>query len=152
MNIEMKLMRPNASCTYEVRRARVAFWLAVLLALPVGAQNVTHGSLPQPLGQPVGGSLAERDDGNLDLAEQQQRWRALNEKRQKNIVSDTNKLLKLAGELDMEVKGLDWNEFTPQQLHKIAEIEKLAHGVKDKMSYSIKSPTLFEPTVPFQRR
>lgn len=156
MRPKLKKARSNTFGSRGAHSARWAFWLAVLLVSPGGAvspgdaQNVPHGSLQQPIGQPVGGSLADRDNGNFDLSQQEVRVQALNRQRQKNIVSDTDKLLKLAGELEMEVKSADEDNLTPQQLRKIAEIEKLAHSVKDKMSYSMKGTVEFQQPAPFR--
>jgi len=67
--------------------------------------------------------------------------RALNAERHKSIVSDTNKLLKLARELEDEVSRTNPGSLTPDQLRKVAEIEKLARGVKDKMSTPVRGMT-----------
>ena len=58
----------------------------------------------------------------------------LNVQRQKTIVSDTDKLLKLATELKAEIDSGDSASLSPEQLHKISEIEKLARSVKQKMT------------------
>ena len=60
--------------------------------------------------------------------------RALNVERQKQMVADTNKLLKLAKELNDEVAAANTGSFTPDQLRKIGEIEKLAHSVRERMA------------------
>jgi hypothetical protein len=65
-----------------------------------------------------------------------QRLRALNTDRQKSLVSDTDKLLKLARQLDAEIASNPTDELTPQELRKIGEIEKLARDVKAKMVQS----------------
>ncbi len=125
--------------------AREALCLAAVLALPGGAQNIPQprGPLPQPIGQRVPGML---DDGsNGDYAEQQERLRAINRERQKSLVSDTNKLLKLATELDTEIQSENSGALTPTQMRKWATIEKLAHNVKDKMSYSVGGPSVTQP-------
>jgi len=126
---------------------RQVLWLAAVLALPGGAQNVPQprGPLPQPIGQKVGGSL---DDFGGDFSQQEERLRALNRERQKSLVSDTNKLLKLAAELDMEIKNANTDSLTPSEMRKLASIEKLAHNVKDKMSYSVSSPSSIQPQQP----
>ena len=64
------------------------------------------------------------------------------------MVADTNKLLKLAGELNAELAGEHPESLNPDQLRKVAEIEKLAHSVKDKMSMSVKGIPVFEPLPP----
>jgi hypothetical protein len=128
--------------------------LAAILAQPVGAQlspQQPRPPMPQPIGQKVGNSIDD-PGGNGDFAEEEERLRALNRERQKSLVSDTNKLLKLATELDMEIKSADANSLTPSQLHKLASIEKLAHDVKDKMSYSVRGPAMMQPALPTQIR
>ena len=73
------------------------------------------------------------------------RAKALNEMRQKSMVSDANKLLKLAMELNAIDK--DGIGISPEaRLKKLAEIEKLAKSVREKMSYSVSaSPTPLGP-------
>ena len=125
--------------------ARGALCLAAVLALPGGAQNIPQprGPLQQPIGQRAGDSID--GFGSRDSAEQQERMRALNRERQKSLVSDTNKLLKLATELDMAVKGENSGSLTPAEMHKLMSIEKLAHNVKDKMTYSVSVPSMSPP-------
>ena len=128
-----------------------ALSLALLLALPFAiqcaAQNAPgsqHGglnSLPQPVGLPVNG--ADIPSGNT--MQNDRLLRALNADRQKSLVSDTNKLLRLANELNAEIAGSNPETLTPSQLHKMAEIEKLAHNVKDKMSTSVRGTPAFQP-------
>ncbi len=75
--------------------------------------------------------------------------RALNEERQRALVSDTARLLALAKELNGEVGGDPPDSLTAAQLRKVAEIEKLARSVKDKMSYAISSgPEIQIPVAP----
>lgn len=72
--------------------------------------------------------------------------RALNAMRQKSMVSDTEKLLKLAQELNNELESSNSSALTPVQLRKIADIEKLARNVKQKMSISYSgAPSFDEP-------
>jgi hypothetical protein len=72
--------------------------------------------------------------GDYDPTMMERRQTALNIERQKELVSDTNKLLKLARELNDEVAANNTAALTQDQLHKIALIEKLARGVKQKMA------------------
>jgi hypothetical protein len=62
--------------------------------------------------------------------------RARNDDRQKSIVADTDKLLKLARELNTETETGNPGTLTQVELRKLAEIEKLARNVKQKMSVS----------------
>ncbi len=61
------------------------------------------------------------------------------------MVSDTNKLLKLAQDFDLLVKKNDTASFDSEELAKLAEIEKLAHKVKEKMSTSVRGNTDIPP-------
>ena len=63
--------------------------------------------------------------------------RLLNAERQRSIVSETEKLLKLARELNDEVAESDSSSMTDQQMRKVEEIAKLAKSVKEKMSFSV---------------
>lgn len=72
------------------------------------------------------------------------RVRALNADRQKSMVSDAEKLVKVARQLDAEVASNSKDELTPQELHKVAEIEKLARSVKSKMALSFTGGPLLQ--------
>jgi len=144
----------RASPNLEVNRparhvARYVLCLALLLALPGGAQNSAPSGrvqTPRLPGQQPG--FGQDDDSNGDTLEQEKRLRALNVERQKAMVSDTKKLLKLATELNSEVASTQPESLNADQLQKLAEIEKLAHSVKDKMSTSVKGPPAFRPPGP----
>jgi hypothetical protein len=133
--------------------ARQALWLALALVLPGGAQN-GPSVMRTPIDQAPGLHLPGRnlddvtdDNGNGDEADKEKRLRALNAERQKSMISDANKLLKLAGELNAEVASANSESLTRAQLHKLGEIEKLAHGVKEKMSTSVR-PMYQQPPLP----
>jgi DNA-binding transcriptional regulator YdaS (Cro superfamily) len=72
--------------------------------------------------------------------EADKRVRMINAERQKTMVSETNKLVKLAAELNAEIARSNSGELSPAQLRKVAEIEKLAHSVRDKMVMSVRGP------------
>lgn len=76
---------------------------------------------------------------------QEKRLRDLNAERQKSLVADANKLLKLALELEDEVSRTNPDSFTPAELRKVEEIEKLAHRVKQKMSTSVRGSQDLSP-------
>ena len=65
------------------------------------------------------------------------RMRVLNAERQKELVSDTQKLLQLARELNAEVSDANAAAMTDAQLRKAAEIAKLARSIKEKMTFSV---------------
>lgn len=135
-------------CHCAAGRFRLGLAAALLLALPGGAQSGLQvpRAPTSPIGPQVGGVIGGNSDD--DSVEQEKRLKALNAERQKSMVADTNKLLKLAGELNAELAGEHPESLNPDQLRKVAEIEKLAHSVKDKMSMSVKGIPVFEPLPP----
>jgi hypothetical protein len=86
---------------------------------------------------------------DASYAQNQKMLKMLNAARQKSMVSDADKLLKLARELDEEIAAAKPDSLTPSQLGRIARIEKLAHNVKVAMSTSVGggpvAPDLFPP-------
>lgn len=133
---------------------RVALGLACLPLAWVlcGAQNNSTPGEPLTQGQLSRGIAStgiEYDEPNP--MDEHRRLRLLNADRQKTLVSDTAKLLKLATELDAEISRTNPDALTPAQLRKIAEIEKLARSVKDKMSTSLVGGPVFKDPIPIVR-
>lgn len=86
------------------------------------------------------------DSGNAD---QQKRLRALNADRHKGMVSDAEKLLKLARQLNAEIAENKTEGLTGDELRKVEAIEKLARSVKQKMILSWGSgPDFSQPNFP----
>jgi hypothetical protein len=150
---EIRIASPTRSAKWSAHAARQMLWLALVLALPGGAQNA-------PVNKPVSipglwsaQMPSASDPSNVQDPIQEERWqRVLNVERQKLMVSDANKLLKLARELNAEISGSNPDSHTPAQLRKVGEIEKLAHSVKEKMSTSIQgTPVFLEPPLPQMR-
>jgi hypothetical protein len=65
---------------------------------------------------------------------------AVNIERQKQIVADSDKLLKLARELNDEVAAAGSRSLTAEQLEKLNEIERLARSVKERMLDEVEDP------------
>jgi hypothetical protein len=100
----------------------------------------------QPMSTPHGfpqdaGPFSTNVDPTDDI-QAEKRMTALNAERQKSMISDSAKLLKLANELNNEIAQSNTGELTPAQLRTVAEIEKLAHNVRDKMTMSIRGPQM----------
>ena len=74
---------------------------------------------------------APEDATTRSAAEKQARMR--NDERQKRLVSDTEKLLQLATQLHSDVAKTDKNVLSLDVIRRAEEIERLAHGVKDRM-------------------
>jgi hypothetical protein len=148
----MNDVNPNAANTTAVSRQRVVSlsFLALLLIVPVMAglpqQNPSAGSPPVLTGQ--GGTTgqhqtldyANETPGAFDAVMAERRLKMMNNERHKSLVSDSDKLFKLATELNNEIAGSNTGSLTPEQLHKVAEIEKLAHNVRDKMTQAVPNP------------
>ena len=127
--------------------ARCILGLALLPALPAGAQNSL--SAPQQpnsgrMGQPIANPTVEFEQP--DLLGEQHRQRLLNADRQKKLVADADKLLKLASQFNAEIGAANPASLTPAQLRTLGEIQKLAHSVKTRMSDSLYgTPVFMEP-------
>jgi hypothetical protein len=100
--------------------------LVFLFAIPSNAQR----QVPPPR---VDGTVTPTDaDSPRDQLARDMAKRA-NEERQAALKADTDKLVKLAGELKDYVDKTNENVLSLDVLRKAEEIEKLAHSVKDKM-------------------
>ena len=122
----------------------VALGLGVVIAaafafVPAHArQTSTVRTLPPPAGQATmntqlpDGSKSE-PDGSVHQRFQEQAAKARNTERFKRIQSDTDKLLRLSTELKEDVDKSTKNELSLDVIRKAAEVEKLAHDVKERM-------------------
>jgi hypothetical protein len=110
----------------------------VLHALAIGcllAGTATLGQFETPPQPTAGRNQPPRQnqpDNTLPpfFQNNRQKW---NEDRQKRLVSDTQRLVRLASELKAEVASSGAESLTPEMQKKMDEIEKLAKSVKDKM-------------------
>jgi hypothetical protein len=68
------------------------------------------------------------------------------------LVKDTNKLLKLARELDAEIGSTNPDSLTSDQIRRIEEIEKLARSVKEKMSTCVNGLPMYQLDAPVRMR
>jgi Spy/CpxP family protein refolding chaperone len=119
------------------QRLRTGLRLALFFALACGLAGNSQspsGAAQSPMGPPFYGRQDMGSPYDYDPILEEKRLRMLNIERQKQMVADANKLLKLAKELNDEVAASNADTLTAEQLHKIAEIEKLARNVKDRMS------------------
>ena len=131
--------------------------MCVALALLVGAVDA------RPAGQapifnppnPMSQNPRQRspfDNSELDPQLVERQLRALNAERQKAMVTDTERILKLAQEINSDIGSGNSSAFTPAELRKIADVEKLARDVKQKMSTSlVGGPSYHDPGPPIIR-
>jgi hypothetical protein len=98
--------------------------------------SYAQSGLPRPTsppGQRIDGGVAPTgDDESRDRIARDMAKKA-NLERQAALKADTDKLVKLAGELKDYVDKSNENMLSVNVLKKAEEIEKLAHSVKDKM-------------------
>ena len=120
--------------------------LAMVVALPSGAQVSNAGQFPTGTGQSTQHTARSAPTVDMDQpiggspgmpVYMERRLRQLNAVQHKSMVDDTDKLLKLVTELNSEISRTNTSTLTPEQLRRVAEIEKLAHNVKDKMRTSV---------------
>jgi nitric oxide reductase activation protein len=111
-----------------VRPRRIAWMLSLLFlfAIPGNAQRQT----PPPR---VDGTAAPADADDVQRQIARDMAKKANEERQAALKADTDKLVKLAGELKDYVDKTNENVLSLDVVRKAEEIEKLAHSVKDKM-------------------
>jgi hypothetical protein len=119
----------------------------MFLVLPVAAQSPMGPSGPSTghLGRQQ--QQAPDSDMGMDGRIEARRIVQLNLLRQKSMVSDAEKLLRLAQELDNDAKGSASALSPADRMRKAAEIERLAKEVREKMTYTVGTPA--EPAGPF---
>jgi hypothetical protein len=107
-----------------------------------GASGQRSGAPPgtpsQPTLPPSLSPIETRPDPNAPLnpSLEQEQSKLRNTDRQKQLVSDTQKLLALANELKTDVDKSNKDMLSLEVIKKAEEIEKLAHSVKEKMKGS----------------
>ena len=152
--------RSGSIRSWAVRSGTVAtqaLWLALLVAVPCRGQSASSGgqSTNRRMQTPqvnIDGSMAG-DVG--DPGFEARRLRQFGVAQHKAIVEDTGKLLKLVTELNAEIIRTNPSVLTPEQLRTLAEIEKLAHQVRDKMRTSLNGVPVYPGPVllpPYSRQ
>jgi hypothetical protein len=136
----------TSSRSHHTRNRRhYILWLPILGMTFVFAARLA-GQRSFPYEKAPNSTIPGMEDVDPTIAAQQ--LRALNAERQKSMVSDTDKLLKLAKELNTDVDS-NPEQLTQVELRKLADIERLARNVKQKMSVSFAGgPTYQQPSTP----
>jgi hypothetical protein len=148
--------------------ARQFAYVAAVLGLALSLPGTTKGQMGQSPGQTTNsGQLTRRvpdpvrdlDPSRMEMPGSpifyQKRLQMLNAAQHQSMVADTDKLLKLVADLNSQINTSNSKSLTPEQLRMVAEIEKLAHSVKDKMRLSVRSAGEFDgpaPAPPFGTR
>ncbi|HLY40972.1 MAG TPA: hypothetical protein VKR52_07135 [Terracidiphilus sp.] len=137
----MSDLQANSKMTHKVDCT--LRWAVIALACACVARPVVPQGQHPMQGPQVGVTYGSFGDLDPVLAKRQARM--LNVERQKQLVSDAAKLLELARALNSELEAANSDSMTPDQMHKIAEIEKLAKSVKDRMTLTVGG---VEPAIP----
>lgn len=142
---------PNRSASL----AQGGFWVmaalfcfAVITSLPnrSGAQSQQRGTTTTATSSPIIPDMDPFDltpnyDGDPARAQMnEKRLQALNVERQKSMVAETNRLVKLATDLNTQINSEKHSQLTADQLRQLAEIEKLAHRIRERMSAAMMNP------------
>jgi len=140
------------------RCTRAAFLILgalTLIAVPCSGQTpapVNNGSqLPRRIPPPQEVDPQSSMDPMGTPLFYEKRLKMINAAQHKSMVADTDRLLKLVADLNTQVNSNNSNQLTPDQLRTMAEIEKLAHSVKDKMRMSVRSALDYTGTPPATR-
>ena len=128
---------------HRMTLGRLALWLTVLLVfLWVGRLNAQQqqSSLQGPVVN--GGNVyfphSEQNPGDsVDMMLRQKRLHQMREAQHKTVVSYAEKLLTLVTKLNAVISSTNPVALTPDQLRKVAEVEKLARNVRDMMTISM---------------
>lgn len=142
---------PNAAKTIAIsgRRFGSSLFLALVIIVPVRANlaQSNNGAVldNQSVVNPPRSTPNFGDDptsGGYDSSIANRRMKLMNNERRKSLVSESDKLIRLATELNNEITHSNSGSLTPDQLRKVAEIEKLARNIRDKMTMTAPSPSV----------
>jgi len=157
LSLSPSFRRPNCNISSQFI-LRILLVAGALLAFPFSASiSEVQTSIESPYSPPLTPTFSPQSPfpdpfhGMDQLSRQQfqRQLKELNIQRQKQLSSDSEKLLALATELKTEVGQARESDPTPEQLRKAEQIEKLAHSVRDKMK---DENTPGEPMVPMRRK
>jgi hypothetical protein len=134
---------PISPRTREDRRHLAAglalgFCLLAWFSVPSARAQRAAGLVPAPpvpgqYGDPMS-QLPNMVPSPIDAKMERNRMQSLNAKRQQSLVADTDRLVKLAAELNAAINSTQQGQLTAGQLRAVAQIEKLAKSIREKMS------------------
>ena len=122
---------------FSAKQARPAFLIAsTLLLWPLGAgAGPARQQTPAPAAAPHPGlpSLGGSESDPLARVDRNKLEHMREDERRTRLLSDTAKLVALSTELKAEVEKTSKDELSLDVVRKAAELEKLAHDVKERM-------------------
>lgn len=135
----------------KCRRAPLGRLLAIALVLGASTAAQSPNPSPSPLSPPHS-PILDPSTGFSDTSIAERQVKMLNIERQKVIVSDTEKILALARELNSDAASGYANLSDAERMHKADEIEKLAKTVREKMIFAVGIPPATNPYPVFPQR
>ena len=121
------------------RWARGAVGLAILTTFMAAGQPPQQPIPDVPYLRPETNRLPDKN-AQMQMHDDQaktQSFEAANAERKRQIADDTSKLLELATQLKAEVDKTSKDTLSINVIRKAESIEKLAHGVKEKMKLTV---------------
>lgn len=148
---ELRRNLPSAELRSAILSARaLRRWTILFVSCMAMVPATLPGQIPEPQmpqpGLPVNPGIYSLPPGNMSPQMAQRRLQALEVQRQKQIVADTETLLGLARELSRQTASLNAANLTLDQLHQLAEIEKLAHKIRQSMINGAGPPVIVQPS------
>jgi hypothetical protein len=120
----------------------LALGAVLLLALPCGSQTPGQVNNGTQLGRhtpPSRGMDQPQIETMATPVYAEKRLKMLNAAQHQSMVADTDRLVRLVADLNAQINSSNASTLTVEQLRMVAEIEKLAHNVRDKMRMSVRS-------------
>ena len=97
--------------------------------------------------------MGRRPEPDTAIAEAMKKQiRALNVQRQKQIVTATDRLVKMVADLNAQINSHDPSRLTADEMQQLAEIEKLARTIREKMTTPVTPPMPTDDPRIFRRR
>jgi hypothetical protein len=134
--------RPRLGRIVANRWTGTGLGLGILMAILASAQppkQAPTSNPDKPYSIPEANRLPDKND-QMEMQDEQSKkanFPAANVERERQIANDTLKLLELATELKAEVDKTSKDTLSINVIRKAESIEKLAHGVKEKMKLTM---------------
>jgi hypothetical protein len=134
--------RPRLGRIVANRWTGTGLGLGVLMAILASAQppqQAPTSNPDKPYLIPEANRLPDKND-QMEMQDEQSKkanFQAANVERKRQIADDTAKLLELATQLKAEVDKTSKDTLSINVIRKAESIEKLAHGVKEKMKLTM---------------
>jgi len=140
--VRFQLINPIKKNNLWLKGLACAFCLAALVAFavaPVAGDGLQEGpNVPKRLPPSMDRVPDSNEANQINTQEARRRnFEAINAERKREMMADSERLLKLATDLKAEVNKTGKDQLSIFEIRKAEEIEKLAHGVIEKMQLTV---------------